>query len=82
MLAKNVKCYKDNKKPLRCSQCDAPGYTIDKCIQIIGYPPRWRGTREVKNKADGNYNANDMVKSPVEEESTTSNLLFTQELFE
>ncbi|KAL8471841.1 hypothetical protein ACS0TY_029179 [Phlomoides rotata] len=80
MLAKNpnVKFYKDKKKHVKCSHCDAPGHTIhDKCFQLIGYPHGWKGPRGTRVNHDSKPSANALVKSPNKEEtSDASNLLF------
>jgi len=28
-----------------CSYCGYSGHLVDKCFQLIGYPPGWKGTR-------------------------------------
>lgn len=56
-LAMSVKSHSENlgllakthfnkdRKRLRCTKCGFPGHTIDKCYQIIGYPPNWKGPK-------------------------------------
>ena len=33
------------KTEATCSHCGYPGHVVDKCFQIIGYPPGWKGPR-------------------------------------
>lgn len=67
MLANNAKYYKDKKKqPLKCEHCDVTGHTIDRCFQLIGYPPGWKGPRGPRGKtsdAKPSTNANVLVKN-------------------
>lgn len=53
MLAKNTKFFKDKKKTMKCSYCDGLGHTLDRCFQLIGYPPGWKGPRGVVKQVNG-----------------------------
>lgn len=84
MLAKNAKFLKDKKKPLVCSHCDAPGHTIYRFFQIIGYPLGWKGPRGPRsgNAAKPDSTVNVLVKNNSSEYVVASYPLFTQEMFE
>ncbi|KAF5472443.1 hypothetical protein F2P56_009162 [Juglans regia] len=66
-----------------CSYCGYNGHLADKCFQLIGYPPRWKGPigKRVFPTQHGNANtklptAN--IASSLESESSISNI-FSQE---
>ncbi|XP_076928937.1 uncharacterized protein LOC143593080 [Bidens hawaiensis] len=34
------------REPLKCSHCNLTGHTIDKCFEIVGYPPNYKKKKQ------------------------------------
>lgn len=72
--------FKDRKKILKCSHCEGTSHTVDRCFQIIGYPPGWKGPRGLSKKTETHSHSASQVGAS--EGEVVSNPLFNQELFE
>ncbi|KAF5459716.1 hypothetical protein F2P56_019638, partial [Juglans regia] len=65
------------KPEITCSHCGFSGHLADKCFQIIGYPPGWKGPRGKRFNSTRLPNANSA--SSLEQNSTIPNIPFSQE---
>ncbi|XP_041004094.1 uncharacterized protein LOC121249450 [Juglans microcarpa x Juglans regia] len=65
------------KPDVTCSHCGFSGHLADKCFQIIGYPPGWKGPRGKRFNSTRLPNANNA--SSLEQNSNIPNIAFSQE---
>lgn len=56
------KQFKDINRPLKCSHCVLTEHTVDRCYQIIGFPPGRKGSKAIKTKHD-TYAHNSMAEN-------------------
>ncbi|XP_071704401.1 uncharacterized protein [Rutidosis leptorrhynchoides] len=74
---------------LKCSKCQKIGHTIDRCYEVVGYPPNYRG-KMVNNKINHNYtpswnnnnnnnNKNFASNSAAADTSSQGNMPFSEE---
>ncbi|XP_073263057.1 uncharacterized protein [Populus alba] len=68
-----------------CTHCGYPGHTADKCFQLIGYPPGWKGPRG-KRLATMPHTSKNFQRLPTAHHTTalqphldTPNIVFSQE---
>ena len=68
-----------------CSHCGYSGHLVDKCFQLIGYPPRWKGPRGKRFNSTPTA-AKKFQRLPtanntnvLEQNSSNSNMIFSQE---
>ncbi|XP_022889067.1 uncharacterized protein LOC111404505 [Olea europaea var. sylvestris] len=71
--------WKDKKKP-ECTHCGYPNHTADKCFQIIGYPPGWKGPRGPRTLID--TSAAHVVSLDQSAEHEEPSISFNQDLFQ
>ncbi|GKA13507.1 hypothetical protein Tco_0693153 [Tanacetum coccineum] len=69
---------------LLCKNCDLKGHTIDRCFEIIGYPPGFKRNPNLKSKNNFNNNkSNNMEFNKASlgnnDSKTSSNVSFTNE---
>lgn len=68
-----------------CSRCGYFGHLVDKCFQLIGYPPRWkgpRGKRSLPTQSEATTNSRLPIAnnvSSLEQNSSIPNTIFSQE---
>ena len=73
------------KSEVTCSHCGYPGHLVDKCFQIIGYPPGWKGPKGKRFAAtpyaNRNYQRLPTTHNTVafEQLQDTPNIVFSQE---
>ncbi|RVX14099.1 hypothetical protein CK203_011426 [Vitis vinifera] len=68
-----------------CSHCGYSGHLVDKCFQLIGYPPGWKGPRGKRFNSTPTV-AKNFQRLPtanntnvLEQNSSNSNMIFSQE---
>ncbi|RVW16870.1 Retrovirus-related Pol polyprotein from transposon RE1 [Vitis vinifera] len=68
-----------------CSHCGYSGHLVDKCFQLIGYPPGWKGPRGKRFNSTPTA-AKNFQRLPtanntnvLEQNSSNSNMIFSQE---
>nr|GEY60429.1 putative reverse transcriptase, RNA-dependent DNA polymerase, Gag-polypeptide of LTR copia-type [Tanacetum cinerariifolium] len=70
---------------LLCKNCGLKGHTIDRCFELIGYPPGFKRNPNLKPNTNGNSknNSGDFRKgsSNNSESKTSGNVSFTNEQF-
>nr|TKR98127.1 hypothetical protein D5086_0000206200 [Populus alba] len=73
------------KTEATCTHCGYPGHIIDKCFQLIGYPPGWKGPRG-KRLATMSHTSKNFQRFPTTHHTTalqphldTPNIVFSQE---
>ncbi|KAK9062368.1 hypothetical protein SSX86_019554 [Deinandra increscens subsp. villosa] len=65
---------KFNKGPnpnLKCTHCNKIGHTVDKCFEIVGYPPSYK-SRGGSSSGNKNANFNSFVNSKYDEDPSSS----------
>jgi hypothetical protein len=73
------------KSEVTCSHCGYPGHLVDKCFQIIGYPPGWKGPKGKRfvatPHANRNYQRLPTAHNTVvsDQHQDTPNIVFSQE---
>jgi hypothetical protein len=73
------------KSEATCSHCGYPGHLVDKCFQIIGYPPGWKGPKGKRFAAtphtNRNYQTLPIAHNTVasEQKQEPPNIVFSQE---
>ncbi|GJT01544.1 ribonuclease H-like domain-containing protein [Tanacetum coccineum] len=68
----------NNKGPnpnLHCTNCGKVGHTVDKCFNIIGYPPRYNKNHGLKPNGPRTFNVNSVSSSS----EKSASLSFTNE---
>ncbi|KAF5458830.1 hypothetical protein F2P56_022831 [Juglans regia] len=65
------------KSDIICSHCGFFGSLVDKCFQLIGYPPGWKGPREKRINSTRLPNAN--IASSMEKNLNNPTMFFSQE---
>ncbi|KAJ0596006.1 putative RNA-directed DNA polymerase [Helianthus annuus] len=73
------KNFRGSNSNLKCTHCNMIGHTVDRCFEIIGYPPgmKRRGNGSVGRNNSNNTNKSSMSTGP--SSSATSALPFTPE---
>nr|TKS10559.1 hypothetical protein D5086_0000082350 [Populus alba] len=73
------------KTKATCTHCGYPGHIVDKCFQLIGYPPGWKGPRG-KRLATMPHTSKNFQRLPTAHHTTalqphldTPNIVFSQE---
>ncbi|XP_073265499.1 uncharacterized protein [Populus alba] len=73
------------KPEATCSHCGYPGHLVDKCFQIIGYPPGWKGPKGKRIATmphiNRNYQTPPIAQNAVvsEQKQEPPNIIFSQE---
>ncbi|KAG7960006.1 hypothetical protein I3843_10G099300 [Carya illinoinensis] len=65
------------KTDVICSHCGFSGHLVDKCFQLIGYPPGWKGRRGKRSNSTRLPNAN--FASSMEQNLNNPSMFFSQE---
>ncbi|KAF5477453.1 hypothetical protein F2P56_004093 [Juglans regia] len=65
------------KSDVICSHCGFSGHLVDKCFQLIGYPPGWKGPRGKRINSTRLSNAN--MASSMEQNLNNPTMFFSQE---
>ncbi|KAG6676552.1 hypothetical protein I3842_15G157400 [Carya illinoinensis] len=72
------------KTDVTCSHCGYSGHLADKCFQLIGYPPGWKGPRGKRSFLTSSGGAVPRLPiannvSCLEQNPSISNMIFSQE---